>query len=172
MVGLDIHVKAHESACHNAKKYGLDGRMEFVRCSPDESLSHTGQYDAVFIKTVLYNSKTLDEYGRWLNWILSVLKPGGFLINFETGRANELMQLYRRMRKRSYTDLCLYTSKVEELYDERFQILYRKYYGGLSQFLSPFGRLYCFAYRLEEAMRRRGADNCFVASIIARKSNQ
>ena len=123
----------------------------------------------MFIKTVLYNSKTLKEYGQWLDWILSVLKPGGVLINFETGRANGMVQAYRRLRKRSYTDLCLYTSAAEALYDERFKILARRYYGGWSQFLAPFLRTYRFIYRIEEAIQSRNADNCFIVSVIAKK---
>ena len=169
VVGLDIEPRAQACAIENASKYGLDGRAEFRCCAPDETRDHKGQYDAVFIKTVLYNSKTLEEYGQWLDWILSVLKPGGVLMNFETGRTNGIMQAYRRLRKRSYTDLCLYTKVAETLYDERFEILYRRYYGGCSQFLALFPRVYRFAYRIEEALQSRNADNCFIVSVIAKK---
>lgn len=169
LVGLDIDSKVQACAIENAKKYGLNECVVFNCCAPDETRDHKGQYDAVFIKTVLYSSKTLEEYSQWLDWILSILKPGGLLINFETGRANGMVQAYRRLRKRSYTDLCLYTKAAEELYDERFKILDRRYYGGWSQFLAPFPRVYRFAYRMEEAVQQRDADNCFIVSVIARK---
>lgn len=169
VVGLDIEPKAQVCATENAKKYGLNESVEFHCCMPDKTRDHKGQYDAVFIKTVLYNSTTLKEYGQWLDWILSILKPGGVLINFETGRANGMVQAYRRFRKRSYTDLCLYTRVAETLYDERFDILHRRYYGGWSQFLAPFPSLYHYAYLLEEAIQPRNADNCFIASVIAKK---
>jgi predicted O-methyltransferase YrrM len=169
VVGLDINPTAQACAIENATKYGLDEHFKFGCCEPDETREHKGQYDAVFIKTVLYSSKTLEEYGQWLDWILSVLKPGGVLINFETGRANGMVQAYRRLRKRIYTDLCLYTSAVEALYDERFKILERRYYGGWSQFLAPFPRVYRFAYHIEEAIQTRDADNCFIVSVIAKK---
>lgn len=169
VVGLDIDTKAQACAIENASKYGLVERIEFRCCTPDETRDHKGQYDAVFIKTVLYNSKTLEEYGQWLNWILTVLKPGGVLINFETGRANGVVQAYRRFRKRSYTDLCLYTRAAEALYDERFKILDRRYYGGWSQFLAPIPVLYRLAFRIEEAIQPRDADNCFIMSVIAKK---
>jgi hypothetical protein len=58
---------------------------------------------------------------------------------------------------------------VERLYDERFEIVERRYYGGWSQFLAPFPSVYSAAYRLEEAFTPRNADNCFVVSIIARR---
>jgi hypothetical protein len=132
-------------------------------------LSSRASYDAVFIKTVLYLSKTLEEYGRWLDWISSVLRPGGVLVNFETGRANALTQFYRTLRRRRYTRLCLYTSRVEALYDTRFDILKRCYYGGLSQFAAPAPSFYRLAARLEEALSPRQADNCFMVSIIARR---
>jgi predicted O-methyltransferase YrrM len=169
VVGLDIDPKAKECAVKNASKYYLDGRIKFICCATDETQDYKGQYDAVFIKTVLYNSRSLKEYGQWLDWISSTLKPEGVLISFETGRANGMVQAYRRLRKRSYVDLCLYTSSAEELYDERFEILYRRYYGGFSQFFAPFQRVYQFAYRIEEAMRLRYADNCFIVSVIAKK---
>ena len=169
VVGLDIDPKVQACAIENAIKYGLDEYVEFGCCGPEETREHKGQYDAVFIKTVLYSSSTLEEYGQWLEWIESVLKPGGVLVNLETGRANGMVQAYRRLRKRTYADLCLYTGAAEALYDERFEILERRYYGGWSQFLAPFQRVYQFAYRVEEAVRARDADNCFVVSIIAKK---
>jgi hypothetical protein len=77
--------------------------------------------------------------------------------------------LYRTLRRRSYTRLCLYTSRVEALYNTRFDIIERRYYGGLSQFAAPAPPLYRLAARLEEALSPRQADNCFMVSIIARR---
>jgi GxxExxY protein len=169
MVGLDIDVKFQERAVENARKLGLNGCIKFDFCAPEETRRHTGEYNAVFIKTVLYNSPDLAGYGQWLDWILAVLKPGGVLINFETARANAFTQWYRRARRRSYTDLCLYNRQVEALYDTRFKILYRRYYGGWSQFFAPIGPLYRLAYRIEEAIKPRNADNCFVVAMIGKK---
>ncbi len=169
VVGLEVDRKAQRLAQEQARRYGLAERLEFRCGEPEEVLQHRGQYDAVFIKTVLYLSETLVEYGRWLDWIFSVLRPGGVFINFETGRANALTQCYRRLRRRSYTDLCLYTGQVEALYDARFDIIERRYYGGFSQFLAPVPFLYTLAARMEEAVRPRQADNCFIASIIGRR---
>ncbi len=166
--GVDIRREAQREAIENARRYGLQGRIRFDVCAPEETRRQTGHYDAVFIKTVLYTSHSLAEYGKWLDWIISVLKPGGCLVNFETGRANALTQLYRRIRGRSYTNLRLYTSSEERLYDDRFEILFRRYYGGVSQFLAPVPVLYRLASTLEEAVRTRDADNCFVVSIIGR----
>jgi predicted O-methyltransferase YrrM len=169
VVGVDVDPKAQQLAAQHARQHELSDQIEF-RCSPpEETLRHDGQYDAVFIKTVLYNSQNLEEYGRWLDWILSVLKPGGILINLETGRANALTQCYRRLRRRSYKDLCLYTRQVESLYEARFEMIDRHYYGGWSQFLAPVPALYHIASRLEETLQPRHADNCFIVSIIARR---
>lgn len=172
MDGLDIDPHSQCKAIKNAEKYGLTDRLRFHCCEPADTMKHCGQYDAVFIKTVLYSSRSRGEYAAWLNWILSVLKPGGILIDFETGRANSLVQAYRRLRNRVYADLCLYTSAVEPLYDERFEILARKYYGGISQFFAPVPVLYRFLARLEEYLRPGNADNCFIVSVIGRKPRQ
>jgi len=169
LTGFDISPEAHETAIKNAKRFGLEDRAEFRFCSPEETWQHCGRYDAVFIKTVLYSSPNLAEYGRRLDWIISVLRPGGVLINFETGRANYLVNIYRRIRRREYTNLCLYTSEVEALYNARFDIVFRRYYGGWSQFAAPIKGVYNFMVLLEESFRPRGPDNCFAVSIIAKK---
>lgn len=169
VVGLEIDRQALQLAQQHARQYGLSDRLEFRCGAPEEVLAHRGEYDGVFIKTVLYNSPNLEEYARWLDWILSVLKPGGTFINFKTGKGNALTQWYRRLRRRSYTDLCLYTGQVEALYDARFEIIARRYYGGWSQFLAPLRGLYPLASCLEEALGPRNADNAFIISIIAQR---
>jgi SAM-dependent methyltransferase len=169
ITGLDICPESYAAACKNGVLYGLEDRLAFHWCVPEETRRHTGDYDAVFIKTVLYNSPNLEEYAKWLDWILSVLKPGGVLINFETGRANRLVQLYRRLRRREYTNLLLYTPEVEALYDTRFEIIDRAYYGGWSQFLAPISWAYKMAAGVEEAVRERDAGNCFAVTVIGRK---
>ena len=162
VVGLEADREAHRMAEQHARQNGLTDRIEFRNCPPAETQQHRGQYDAVFIKTVLLYSPSLEDYGRWLDWILSVLTPGGVLINFETGRANALTQCYRRVRRRSYLDLCLYTRQVEALYDTRFEIIKRCYYGGWSQFFALVPASYSLAAWIEEAVRPRHADNCFI----------
>lgn len=164
--GLDIRPEARQQTESLICLHNLADRMTPLLCEPHETRQHTGQYDGVFIKTVIYTSTTLEEYRRWLDWIVSVLKPGGHMVNFETGRANGLVQLYRGMRGRPYTDLRLYTSQEERAYDERFEILFRRYYGGFSQFLAPLPPLYRLASKAEEAVSLRRADNCFVVSMI------
>jgi cyclopropane fatty-acyl-phospholipid synthase-like methyltransferase len=169
VIGLEVSPEAQQLAEEQARQSGLSDYLD-LRCGDAaEVFRHRGQYDGVFIKTVLYNSPNLGVYARWLDWILSVLKPGGVFINFATGRANALTQLYRRLRRRAYTDLCLYTSQVEALYEARFEIIERRYYGGLSQFLASVPALYFPASRLEEARRSRHADNSFIMSVIARR---
>ncbi len=77
VVGLEVDPGAQQVAEEHARQYGLSRCLDFRCGEPEEVLQHRGHYDAVFITTVLYLSETLEEYGRWLNWILSVLRPGG-----------------------------------------------------------------------------------------------
>ncbi len=172
ITGLDIREQAYRDAMYHAEMFGLSSRLTFKLVKPDETWQHQGSYDGVFIKTVLYASKDLDEYGRRLDWVATVLKPGGIFVNFETGRANALTQAYRRIRRREYADLCLYTSAVEHLYDVRFEILDREYYGGYSQFVAPFSALYELADLVERRLAPRRAENCFVVAIIARSRRE
>ncbi|GEM_PF-1712029 len=169
IVGLEVSKKSHSTALEHAQRFGLAKQIDFYCCAPEDICNYQGNYDAVFIKTVLYNSSTLYEYAKWLDWIASILRPGGVFINFETGRANGLTQIYRRLRQRSYTTLCLYTGEVETLYDERFEIIERRYYGGLSQFFALFPPLYFLISRIEEVIQKRHANNSFIVSIIARR---
>jgi len=168
-VGIDVRPEAVEMARAAARRSGQESRLDFRLCRPEETRQHEGPYDAVFVKTVFYSSSSFEEYGEWLDWVLRVLRPGGILVNYESGRANGLVQIYRRFRRRVYTDLCLYTGEVERLYDARFEVVFRKHYGGLSQFLAPLPGIYQAAVHLEEAVARRSADSCFVASFVGRK---
>ena len=173
-----VGLEDHRSGCPARCPAGGQGKRpalplapctEFHCIPPEESRQHQEVYDAVFIKTVLYQAANLDDYGEWLDWIARRLKPGGILINFETGRSNRMVRMYRKVRRREYTDLHLYTPAVEALYDQRFDIIARRYYGGWSQFAAPWPALYRLAARLEETVRSRDADNCFVVSIIGHK---
>lgn len=168
IAGLDIEDATCREATRHAERFGLASRVAFMLVEPEQTWSHEGSYDGVFIKTVLYGSGDPDEYARRLDWVAGVLKPGGIFINFETGRANSFTQAYRRIRRREYTDLCLYTRAIERLYDERFEIIERRYYGGLSQFLAPVPGLYELGATMERALARRSADNCFVVSFVGR----
>lgn len=169
ITGIDVNSKAEISAKENAVKYNVQDRVRFCSCSPIKVLEHKGAYDAVFAKTVLYGAKTVQEYAERLDWISSVIRPGGVFINFETGLSNSFVQMYRRLRRREYSNLCLYTKEIEGLYDSRFQILHRDYYGGGSQFFAPIPKLYYIAYKLEEVFQERNADNCFAVAMILRK---
>lgn len=171
IVGIDISPEAYKKAVENAARLNLEDRVKFLCCKPEETQKHQGEYDAVFIKTVLYHSKILEEYAQWLDWIHSLLKPKGVLINFETGKGNKIVQLYRKLRNREYSDWLLYTKSIEKLYDNKFDILYRKYYGGISQFFAPISFLYKIINKIEFFVVNRNAENCFAVAIIGQKRN-
>jgi len=169
IIGLDISGECRMKAMVHAKTFGLADCVEFECCLAEETWAHEGQYDAVFIKTVLYNAPDLRTYGKWLNWVLSVLRPRGIFVNFETGRAGRLARLNRILRRREYRDYLLYSEEIEPLYDERFEIIERRYYGGWSQFLAPAPALYRTAAKVEEWIAPRNARNCFIVGMVCKK---
>lgn len=171
LTGLEVSTANQEMAERAAAGYELTDRVSFQYCRPEDTRRHLGQYDAVFIKTVLYSSRTLAEYAEWLDWIVSVLKPNGVLVNYETGLAHPIAQRYRHWRRREYADARLYTAAEEALYDARFTMLHRRYYGGLSQFLAPLPVVYPIAAACESTLSARTADNCFAVAIVARRSS-
>lgn len=171
ITGLDVRPQARDAARAAASSFGMEERVDFRLCAPEDTRNHSGLWDAVFAKTVLYASRSLNEYAEWLEWVRTVLRPGGVLVNYETGRANGLMQLYRKLRHREYTDLCLYTSATERLYDERFEIVWRRHYGGLSQLAAPLPGVFELTQLLERSVAQRTADNCFIVAMVARKAD-
>ena len=46
----------------------------------------SGDYDTVFLKSVLYHISDKDNYRNWLDWLHSVVKDGGLVIAVENGR--------------------------------------------------------------------------------------
>lgn len=168
ITGLDVRPEAQAAARSAAARYGLESQLDFRLCAPEETRKQSGSWDAVFVKTVLYSSASLAEYAQWLDWILGVLRPGGALVNYETGRASGLMQAYRRLRRREYTDLCLYTSDAERLYDQRFEVRWRRHYAGLTQLLAPLPGVFEAATAVERLVPRT-ADNCFIVAAVLGK---
>lgn len=169
MTGLDVDRASHERAQAHARRYGLADRLDFRVGLPSETRQHRGEYDGVFMKTVLYSLPGLTEYRAWLGWLAEMVPSSGAIVNFETGRASALVQAYRRLRRRPYTGLSLYTETVERLYRERFAIDFIRYYGGLSQFLAPMPGVYEAAAAIESGLSRRTANNCFAVGMVLKR---
>lgn len=167
ITGFDMLKDAYEQASEHVREAGVDHLVKLKLVDPEETWRHQGQYDGVFIKTVLYNAETPEIYARWLDWVSSVLKPGGIFVNFENGKANLLTYCYRKLRGRYYSDLCMFDSRILSLYEERFDIAYLKHYGAISQFLSPIPILYQTISTIEETLFKRTADNSYITALIA-----
>lgn len=170
IVGLDCEPQAFEQAKANAARYGLNSHLDLRLIKPGDTWKFSGQYDAVFVKTVLYTATSLEQYGEWLDWVVSVLKFNGLLINYENGKTNRLTYWYRKLRGRAYADLCMFDKQIEELYRRRFKEISIQFYGALSQFVAPVPVLYETIALIEESLLERTADNSYVASILAHKT--
>lgn len=169
LIGLDSDPLAFAGARAHSQDFGLDTAIDFRLVKPEETWSFKGQFDGVFIKTVLYNASSLGQYAQWLDWVVSVLKPGGVFVNFENGKANRLTYWYRRLRRRYYADLCMYDGRIQALYAERFPQADFRHYGAVSQFVSGLAPLYYPLAWCEEHLIVRTPDNSYVTSVLARK---
>jgi cyclopropane fatty-acyl-phospholipid synthase-like methyltransferase len=170
IVGYDIYDSSRTKAEEVARHYGLEEMTDFRVCSPDETLSIQGEYDAVFFKSVLYHISDKGVYRNWLNWLNSVIRSGGVVIAVENGRGGMIDRFYRKSLKRSrWADFLLFDGWAEQ----EFKIIFRnvdiKYFGRFSQFFTPFPKACRLITSLENRFLPPGADHCFIASIVAQK---
>jgi len=170
IVGYDIADSSRIKAKETAQHYGLEGMTHFHVCSPDKTLSIQGDYDAVFLKSVLYHISDNAVYRNWLDWLHSIVKDGGVVIAVENGRGGVLDKVYRKTIKRSrWADFLLFDVWVEQELRQRFRHVDVRYFGRFSQFFTPFPEVCKVIQRLEERFFPANSDHCFVASIVAQK---
>lgn len=86
IVGYDIADSSRIKAEATARRYELEEMTDFRVCSPDETLSIQGDYDAVFLKSVLYHISDKAVYRNWLDWLHSIVKDDGVVIAVENGK--------------------------------------------------------------------------------------
>lgn len=169
ITGYDISKAAFEEAKANAKVLAHEALPTFKLITPTEIFSIQGKWDAVLIKTVLYDSKDLSEYQRWIDWIKSVLKPSGTLINFENGKGSLSVNFYRRIRRRIYRDRCLFNQHIEKIYRQHFDVKKMTYHGGgFSWMFANHPLLYHGIENIENLIGHRHANNSFVVSVLAK----
>ena len=169
LVGYDISDSSRIKAEETARHYRLE-RTDFRVCSPDETLSVQGDYDAVFLKSVLYHISDKGVYRSWLDWLHSVVKDGGVVIAVENGKGGVIDKVYRKIIKRSrWTDFLLFDRWVEQAFQQTFRDVDVKYFGRFSQFFTALPKACRLIRMLENRFCPPSAEHCFVASIVARK---
>jgi len=170
LIGYEICVSSRIKAVKNAKNYGLEKKTDFRVCSPEDTFSIEGPYDAVFLKSVLYHISEKSVYRSWLNWICSLLTEGGVLIAVENGKGGYLDRIYRKAIKKSrWASFLLFDTWTKHEFEQRFKQVEVKYFGRYSQFFSPFPRLCSVVRSVEEKLCPPNAKHCFVASVIAQR---
>ena len=170
IVGYDIADSSRIKAEATARHYELEGMTDFRVCLPDETLSIQGDYDAVFLKSVLYHISDKDNYRNWLDWLHSVVKDGGLVIAVENGRGGVIDRFYRKIIKRSrWADFLLFDRWAEQEFKQRFRHVNIRYFGRFSQFFTSWPRVCKFIRIFEDKFCPPSADHSFVASIVARK---
>ena len=170
IVGYDIADSSRIKAEATARRYELEGMTDFRVCSPDETLSIQGDYDAVFLKSVLYHISDKAVYRSWLDWLHSVVKDGGVVIAVENGMGGEIDQVYRKIIKRTrWADFLLFDGWAEQEFRQRFRDVDVRYSGRFSQFFTSLPGVCRLIRIFEDRFCPPNAEHCFVASIVAQK---
>lgn len=170
ITAYDIESRLVQPAQSMAKTYGVEGKITFQTIDPKKTLEIKGQFDGIFLKSVLYHIKDWDQYRNWLNWIYSNLKPGGVLMAVENGKGHLLDQLVRK--RLAWGDNILFEQKVLNLFKEVFPNLSIEYFGGMSQYATFSPWLSKTLQKVEEGLNIPGPNNCFIASIVATKPRE
>ena len=171
VTGYDVNPEARMKATENARRYGVEGRTDFRLCQRDETLSIAGEWDVVFMKSVLFHIREPATYEKWLRWVRSVLAPGGVFIAVENGRGANLVRLFRlHVARRNWARLCLFDSDRLADFCRTFDRVDAKYFGHVvSPFLSGSPSICTVARLVEDWLWPPSADNCFVAAVVARR---
>jgi len=170
IVGYDIRDSAKARAVETSRRYGLQGKTDFHVCAPDETLFLKGDYDAVFLKSVLYHISDRAVYGSWLNWLHSIVKDGGVIIAIENGKGGVLDMFYRKIIKRSrWSNFLLFDRWVAQEFQLRFNRVEIRCFGRFCQFFTTLPETFNLIRSIEDRFFQASVDNCFVASIVAQK---
>jgi cyclopropane fatty-acyl-phospholipid synthase-like methyltransferase len=170
VVGYDIDDSSRIRAETTARHYNLEQMTDFRVCSPDNTLSIKGEYDVVFLKSVLYHISDKDVYRSWLDWLHSIVRDGGLIIAVENGKGGVLDRLYRKWFKKSrWADFLLFDGWTEQEFRQIFKYVDIKYFGRFSQFFTAFPRVCNLITSFENRFLPPNMDHCFVASIVAQK---
>lgn len=170
IVGYDIYDSSKKKADETARKYNVQKKTDFRLCSAEETLHIQGEYDAVFLKSVLYHISDNEVYKRWLAWIYSIVRDGGMVIVVENGKGGILDRIYRtRLKKSRWASFKLFDNWTEQEFRQTFRCVDIKYFGRFSQFFTPFPRACNLVRALENSLFPPSVEHCFVASIVAQK---
>ena len=170
VTGYEVDPSSPTRARRNAEQYGLAALTDF-RAGPAESVFEIqGPFDAVFMKSMLAQVTTSEEYDRWLCWVHSVLRQGGALIALENGRGGWLTRLYRHvLSPKAYRNNCLIDHKRLEAYRRVFPLVEARYFGRVSQFLTGLPWLFRATVAIENRLCPPTEDANFVTAIVAFK---
>ena len=170
MMGYDISDSLQFKAIKTARKYGLEEKVNFRVCLPEETLNIKGSYDAIFLKSVLYHIADKEIYRYWLDWIHSVVRSGGVVIAVENGKGGLIDRIYRKNFKKSrWAGFLLFNRWAEQEFQKRFGHVDIRYFGRFAQFFCNLPKLCKAAMAIEEKIYPANAEHCFVASVVAQK---
>lgn len=174
MTGLEIYEHQKNKACDLAKSFNLSHKVDFRTLDADQTLQFQGQYDLVFLKSILFHIADEKTYREWLQWLKGLLKPGGKLVAIENAKGHLLTQLVRKYaynsiarRKCDWLNNMLYSVDVEKMFKEHFNKCSLNYFGYLGQFLTSLPHICEKVVTWENKLMDLHADNCFIATIVA-----
>jgi cyclopropane fatty-acyl-phospholipid synthase-like methyltransferase len=171
VTGFETDPAARDAARANARRFGLQDRLDFRCVDPDQAAELPQGFDLLFLKSFLAQVKTPEAYQASLAFLRARLRPGGLLLAAENGRGGYLDRFVRkRVRGSRWAGHQLFDRSALAAFESAFQRVDVQCFGRFSQFLAFAPRL-CFALQsLEARLCPPGVDHCFVAAILAEKA--
>ncbi len=169
VTGYDTRLEYKRDADRNAAALDVATLVDFRVCAATDTTSLAGEYDAVFMKSVLANVTTRDAYVAWLRWVRSVLRPGGLFIAVENGRGGAIHRAYRRLTRRGWSDNLLMTAERVDDFRDVFDRVDVRHFGRVTPFLSFSATASRLGTWLEKRVLPTTADTSLVSVVVARR---
>lgn len=168
VIGYEILEEQKIKAQENAKKYQVEDNLNFLTCPPEKTFEIEGEFDGIFLKSILYHNKSLEDYIKWIKWLKTKLKPGGVLMAIENGQGTILDRAYRKYNPRvTWGDNQFFNQTIEQEFRKVFPNITINYYGGISQYFTFNNTLFNCAKGMEKILPLKNSKRAFVASIVA-----
>ena len=169
--GHDVTTEQVVCAEELSESYGLSDKTHFFRTPPRSTFSIEGEFDVIFIKSVLFHIRDEEVYKDWLEWLRSKLRHSGRLIVVENCEGHFLDKVYRKyiQKNNSWHDCLLFNRDRLGDFQSSFRSVEYKGFGGFSQYFEMIPYLHKFTSWLDEVFFWKSVNKSFVVSLVCMK---